>query len=111
MKINKQTVLITILIVVSVGTNIITMLGNKTEYVWPTEARYQFEGMFDNSVLWYRQAGTNTLSMIDMDNAVISIVEIGEPANCAQLNIVTVEGVIPGPCIQGIETKEQLAND
>jgi len=103
MKLNRLTVLITILIVVSVGTNIFTMFADDIEYIWPTEAKYVYTNMFDNSVLWYRQEGTNTLSMINMDKAVISITQLGEPVNCLQLNIHTTDGTIPGPCIQGVE--------
>jgi len=105
MKMNRQTVLLTILIVVSVGSNILNMFDAEIEYVWPTEARYTYEGMFNDSVLWYRPEGTESLGMINMDEAVITIVELGAPLNCAQLNIHTKDGTIPGPCIAPIESE------
>jgi len=105
MKMNRQTVLLTILIVVSVGSNILNMFDAEIEYVWPSEAKYTYTGMFNDSVLWYRPEGTEGLAMINMDKAVISIVELGAPLNCAQINIHTKDGTIPGPCIAPIENE------
>ncbi len=105
MKVNRLSVLISALIVVSVSTNIFTMWPVEA-YDWPAQQRYEYAGMFDDSLLMYRPAGTEGLAILDMDNAVITISEFGEPLNCAQLNIHTNEGTIPGPCIEGLILSE-----
>jgi hypothetical protein len=101
MKLNRLTVLVTILIVVSVGTNIFTLWDSGT-FIPPTELKYKYTKMFENSVLLYRPAGTNGMAMLNMDGAVVTISEFGPPMNCAVLNIHTADGMIPGACVAGV---------
>lgn len=102
MKEKRQIVLLIILCVTSVMANFyINSLYSDME--WPESQRYFYDAMFDDSVLYYRPAGTDGLSMINMHEAVIVITEIGPPLACASLTIVTADGRIDGPCVKGIE--------
>ena len=105
MKLTRLNILITALIVVSISSNIFTM--------WPRPAydqsalhRYDFTDMFENSVLLFRPKGTERLSLINMDKAVITVTEYGPPLNCTLLEIQTLDGTIPGPCITGTISNE-----
>ena len=100
MKLNRLTVLVTILIVVSVGTNIFAFQQNDWK-VMPTELVYKFPAMFDDSAIIYRPEGSQGFSFIDMNKAVIVVTEFGAPMNCAVVNIVTAEGIIRGHCVEG----------
>ena len=101
MKLNRLTVLITILIVASVGTNIFTMWHNDFKLM-PSELTYQYPGMFKHSAIMYRPAGTEGLALIDMDTAVIRVTEFGAPLNCAVISIYTTSGIIDGACVEGV---------
>lgn len=105
MKLNRLTVLVTILIVVSVGTNLLTMY--KPEILKPPgEYHYMYENMFMNSVLWYRNVDTS-MGMIDMGDAVVVVTEFGDPLNCMVVNIHTTAGIIRGACLPGEMTEEE----
>ncbi len=109
MKLNRLTVLVTILIVVSVGTNIFTMSKHGT-FAWPTEQRYDYTEMFGDSILMYRPQDTESLAVISMTGSVITITNFGAPLNCVALDIHTPDGTIPGPCIKHPEV-ETLTNE
>ena len=94
--------LITILIVVSVGTNLLTMLKS-SNLIWPDETRFLYTEMFEHSVLWYRPYGTDIMAMIDMNDAVIVVTHYGAPLNCTKTEIHTPEYIIPGVCLEGTE--------
>lgn len=100
MKLNRLTVLVTILIVVSVGTNIFAFKANDLK-IMPSELVYKFPAMFKDAAIIYRPEGSQGFSFMDMDKAVIVVTEFGDPLNCAAINIVTKEGIIRGNCVDG----------
>ena len=102
MKINRLVVLVAILVVVSVSTNLLTMLKS-ADLIWPEESRVIVTEMFTHSVLWYRPKGTNSMAMIDMNDAVIVVSVFGAPMNCVKTEIHTPEFIIPGVCQTTVE--------
>ena len=105
MKLNRLTVLVTILIVVSVGTNLLTMY--KPDVLkQPGEYHYQYKGMFTDTVMWYRD-DEGVMSMIDMNKSVVVVTDFGDPLNCMMLNIHTTSGIIPGVCLPGEKVEEE----
>lgn len=98
-------VLITALIVVSVGSNILNAIPPE-KFKWPEVARYDYHNMFDDSVVFYRPKGSDGLAMIDMTDSIITVTKFGSPLNCMLLNIHTKDGLIKGDCVSHTDIAE-----
>ncbi len=88
------------------------LMASENELLMDATELYKYEDAFGKSALLYRPTGNaEGLGIFDLQDAVITIIKHGPPANCMELIISGKDGAMFVGCEKNVNIDEALAND